>query len=135
MVHIDITYQGSLRCEAVHAPSGTKIVSDAPVDHCGKGESFSPTDMVATALGTCMVTVMGIVAERNGWELDGATASVDKKMVADPRRVGEVEIVIAVPRELDSSARETLESAARTCPVAETLGERVNQNVRFVWGA
>lgn len=135
MVHIDATYQGSLRCEAVHAPSGTTIVTDAPVDHCGKGESFSPTDMLATALGTCMLTVMGIVAERNGWEVEGATASLDKKMVADPRRVGEVEVVIAVPRELDAQARETLERAALGCPVAESLGDRVSQSVRFVWGA
>src|ERR1051325_1699972 len=81
MVQIDITYQGQLRCQSTHQPSGTKVLTDAPVDNMGKGESFSPTDMVATALGTCMLTTMGIVAQRKNIDISGSTVSVTKEMV------------------------------------------------------
>ena len=135
MVRIDLEYQGALRTEAVHTPSTTRLVTDAPVDNQGKGESFSPTDLVATALGTCMVTVMGIVADRNGWDLTGARASVEKHMITEPeRRVGTLEVVIEVPTALDEDARETLERAALTCPVARTLEGRVEMPTRFAWG-
>ena len=134
MVQIDVTYEGGLRTRAVHGPSGAELVTDAPVDNHGKGESFSPTDLVATALGTCMLTIMGIAAEKHGWPLAGATATVQKRMVADPaRRIAGLEVVIRVPGELDQRARRVLERAALGCPVHTTLGGRVELPVRFEW--
>src|SRR5438132_10871823 len=110
MVQIDITYQGDLRCQAKHGPSGTILQTDAPVDNLGKGESFSPTDLVATALGTCILTTMAIVAERHGWSLAGASITVEKHMVADPvRRIGKLEVRVRIPGSFDAKARETLE--------------------------
>lgn len=136
MVRIEIDYQGSLRCEAVHTPSGQRLLTDAPVDNHGKGESFSPTDLVATALGTCIVTTMAIVAERHEWDLSGTRVSVVKSMVADPvRRIGSLEVVVQVPREFDEKARRALERAAHTCPVHRTLSSETEIPLRIEWGA
>jgi putative redox protein len=133
-VEITVTYKGGLRCEAVHGPSGTRLVSDAPVDNQGRGESFSPTDLVATALGTCMLTIMGIVAARHGIALEGATARVEKHMVADPaRRVGRLPVVIRVPGRLDDKQKKLLMAAAEGCPVHRTLGERVEMPIVWEW--
>lgn len=135
MVQIRIRYDGGLRCTATHGPSGKTLHTDAPADNQGKGESFSPTDLLATAVGTCMLTVMGIVAERHGWDLVGSDVTVVKKMVADPaRRVGEVEVVIRVPADLDGDARAALEKAAHTCPVHKSLAANVSIPTRFEWG-
>jgi len=133
MVQIDITYEGGLRTRAVHGPSGTELVTDPPVDNQGQGESFSPTDLVATGLGSCMLTIMGIVAERHGWSLTGATARVIKKMASDPRRIAELEVVIRVPGTFDERARTTLVRAAEGCPVHATLGSVVAMPIRFEW--
>lgn len=136
MVQIDVTYEGGLRTRAVHGPSGTELVTDAPVDNQGKGESFSPTDLLATSVGACMLTIMGIVAERHDWQLVGARASVRKTMAADPaRRVAEVAVDIHVPVDPGEKARVALERAAHTCPVHTTLGERVDLPVTFHWGS
>ncbi len=136
MVRIDIEYQGSLRCEAVHAPSGRSLTTDAPVDNRGKGESFSPTDLVATALGSCILTIMGITAEERGWDLVGARARVEKRMLADPqRRISELEVVISIPRDPGPEARAALEQAAGTCPVCHSLGQAVGHPVSWKWGA
>lgn len=136
MVQIDIRYAGELRCEAVHAPSGQGLATDAPVDNQGRGASFSPTDLVATALGTCMLTTMGIVARRHGWSLEGASASVEKVMVSDPvRRIGRLEVVLRMPAALDERARTTLERTAHTCPVHKSLAPEVEIPVRFEWGS
>jgi putative redox protein len=135
MVEIQIRYEGNLSCRAVHVPSGAELRTDAPRDNQGRGESFSPTDLVATALGTCMMTLMGIVARRNEWDLTGTEVRVVKKMVADPlRRIGELEVVIRVPRDFDARARETMEHAALTCPVHVSLPDKVARPVRFEWG-
>lgn len=135
MVRIEVDYPGDLRCRAVHAPSRTELVTDPPLDNQGRGESFSPTDLVATALGTCILTTMGIVARRHGWPLEGAKASVDKEMVADPeRRIGRLTVTIRVPGELDAKARTALERAALTCPVHRSLDPRVEIPMRFEWG-
>ncbi len=134
VVQIEIRYEGGLRCAATHGPSGTQLTTDAPVDNHGRGESFSPTDLLATALGTCMLTLMGIAAERHAWDLAGATVRVAKRMASDPRRVGELEVVIAVPAELDQRARTSLERAALTCPVHKSLHPDVAIPVRFAWG-
>jgi putative redox protein len=136
MVEIRVRYEGELHCVAVHGPSGASFSTDAPVDNQGRGESFSPTDLVATALGTCMLTTMGIVAKRHGWSLAGATATVKKGMVADPaRRIGRLEVSIRIPAELDAQARETLERTALSCPVNVSLSPRIEVPVAFEWGA
>lgn len=137
MVQIDIVYEGDLRCRARHGPSKTELVTDPPVDNQGRGESFSPTDLVATALGTCMLSIMGIVARRHGWDLSGASVRVEKSMIADPdRRIGRLDVVIRVPdrsRSLDDKARAALERAALTCPVHKSLSPAVEIPVRFEW--
>ncbi|MBI5505591.1 MAG: OsmC family protein [Deltaproteobacteria bacterium] len=135
MVHIDITYTGGLRCEAVHEPSGRELTTDAPVDNHGRGESFSPTDLVATALGTCMVTIMGIFADRHDWNIEGTRVGVDKEMTAQgPRRISRLSVTIDVPSALDENARKTLESAAHTCPVRLSLLPAIDVPVVFRWG-
>ncbi len=134
MVQIDIAYQGQLRCEASHAPSSTVLVTDAPLDNQGRGESFSPTDLLATALGTCMLTIMGIAAEKREWDLAGASARVIKHMVADPaRRVGRLEVSIQVPGSFDGRQREVLVAAAKSCPVANSIGDSLVVDLSFDW--
>jgi len=135
VVQIDILYQGDLRCQATHGPSRTQLVTDPPLDNHGKGESFSPTDLLATSLGTCMSTLMAIAAEKHGWNLVGMKVTVVKHMVADPeRRVGKLAVTIRVPGEHDERARTTLERAALTCPVHRSLSPRVEIPVEFQWG-
>ena len=134
MVRIDVEYLGDLRCRSVHAPSGNQLVTDAPVDNQGKGEAFSPTDLVATALATCVLTTMGIVAQRHGWDLSGSHATVEKVMVNNPhRRIGRLELVVRVPAGLDERARKTLERTAHTCPVHHSLLPEVELPMRFEW--
>ena len=134
MVEITLRYKGELRTRCEHGPSSTVLHTDAPVDNHGRGESFSPTDLVATALGSCMLTIMGIVADRHGIDLSAATVTVVKHMVADPaRRIGRLEVDVRVPGLEDPAHRERLERAALTCPVHATLGDRVEMPVRFHW--
>src|SRR3954467_11819441 len=114
-VQIEILYQGELRCQATHGPSNERLFSDAPVDNHGKGESFSPTDLVATALGTCMLTVMGIFAERHELDLTGARATVQKEMTpTPPRRIARLTCEIRVPLGSTHPLRDALERAALT---------------------
>ena len=134
MVTIQTVYQGELRTQATHGPSRTELITDAPVDNQGKGASFSPTDLVATALGTCMLTTMGIVAKRHGWKLEGATATVEKHMVADPeRRIGKLTVEIRVPGGFGEKERTILERTALTCPVHRSLHPKVEIPVVFRW--
>ncbi len=118
-----IVYEGSLRTQAQHLRSGNKIITDAPVDNHGKGEAFSPTDLVATALGSCILTIMGIVAERHEINMEGATASVTKIMASEPRRIAEIHVKITMPENLSFSDKEKkiLENAAHACPVGNSL--------------
>lgn len=135
MVEIQIAYQGQLRCTATHGPSGTKLVTDAPTDNMGKGEAFSPTDLVATALGTCMLTTMGISAQRHGIKLEAATAKVAKEMVTAPvRRIGTLTVEITVPGELSDEDQRRLRAAALACPVHKSLHADVQIPVTFYWG-
>lgn len=106
MVKTITMYEGGLRCSMVHEPSGAQFSTDAPVDNNGKGESFSPTDLVGAALAGCMSTIMGIVAARKGIKLEGMTVEVGKHMNADPRRIGKLEVVISVPLPCGSSGQE-----------------------------
>ena len=133
MVTIDATYEGSLRCTATHEPSGTALSTDAPKDNQGLGASFSPTDLVATALGSCAMTTMAMVGNREGIDLSGMTARMVKAMAADPRRVAAVPIEITMPCGLEGEVRERIENAGRRCPVARSLHPDVDQTMTFVY--
>ncbi len=134
MVDIHIDYLGGLRCRATHGPSGQTLTTDAPVDNHGRGETFSPTDLAATALGVCLATVMGIVAERDGIDLGGLKVHVGKEMVADPvRRIGRLGVRIEMPPGLDEAQRRKLEHTARTCPVRQSLRAEVESPMEFVY--
>jgi putative redox protein len=133
-VRIQATYQGDLHCEAVHGPSQAHLSTDAPADNQGRGESFSPTDLVATAMGTCMLTVMGIFAKRHDIDLTGTTVSVEKEMVQQPiRRISKLAAEIHFPLPADHPQREALERCALTCPVHQSLSAEVEKPVKFVW--
>lgn len=134
MVQINLTYQGDLRCEAVHSPSGTVLHTDAPIDNQGKGESFSPTDLVATALGTCILTTMGIVAKKLKVNMDGAWASTEKHMVKEPvRRIGELTVIIHMPTGIAEEHRAELERAGYNCPVHKSLHPDIQMPISFIW--
>ena len=132
-VRIDLSYDGELHTSAVH-PSGAKLATDAPVDNEGRGQAFSPTDLLATALGSCMMTVMGIVARRHDWALEGSHVSVEKEMVAEPmRRIGRLGVHFEMAPGLPEEARPVLERAAHACPVCKSLGDEVQIDVHFDW--
>jgi len=134
MVVITGRYTGDLRCEAVHGPSGSKLVTDAPADNMGRGEMFSPTDLVATALGTCIVTTMAIVATRRGIDVSSATFNVEKHMAADPvRRIGRLPVTIRMSATISEADRAILERAAHTCPVHKSLHPDVDAPISFVY--
>jgi putative redox protein len=134
MVRIQINYEGDLHCSATHGPSGKSLETDAPVDNQGRGESFSPTDLVATALGTCMATLMGIVARRHELDLTGLAVEVTKEMSADtPRRIARLATTMRVPLPPDHPQRVLLENAALTCPVHHSLHPDVAKPVDFQW--
>ena len=125
-------YAGHLRTEATHTASGNVIQTDAPVDNHGRGEAFSPTDLVSTALGSCMMTVMGIVAERHNWDLVGSTFAVLKHMSTEaPRRIAQIDVTFTLPAALAPQERTLLERAAHTCPVGLSLHPEVRQNITF----
>lgn len=134
MVEIEIEYGGELHTRCVHGPSGGEIETDAPLDNEGRGENFSPTDLLATALGTCMMTVMGIVARRHEWPLEGACVRVEKHMQTQPeRRVGRLVLSFDMPAALPEESRVILERAAHTCPVARSLHPDVQIDASFTW--
>ena len=135
MVTIQLEYEGQLHCRAVHGPSGTALATDAPKDNHGRGESFSPTDLLATALGSCMLTVMGIMARTLEIDIAGATASVGKEMASAPvRRIERLTVKIHVPQKLDEEQKLKLERAALTCPVHKSLHPDVQTPIEFTWG-
>jgi uncharacterized OsmC-like protein len=131
----NIIYNGSLRTTATHLQSGSIIETDAPVDNNGKGERFSPTDLVATALGSCMLTIMGIKARDQGWNIDGTQVSIQKIMGTEPRRITGVKVVFDFPpnHSLGSKEKTILEKAALTCPVAKSVHPDILQDVTFNW--
>ena len=134
MVTIDLSYQGGLRCSATHSPSGNKLTTDAPVDNNGKGEAFSPTDLVATALGACMATVMGIIADRKNIPLEGMDVQVRKHMSADtPRRIAKLEVDLKIPLPEDHPERKIIENAALGCPVHHSLHPDIELVFNWSW--
>lgn len=129
-----VTYLGELRTEATHLLSGTKIITDAPPDNQGRGEAFSPTDLCATSLASCMLTIMGISARNHQLNIDGAHATINKVMASNPRRIARVEIHITMPKNnFTPEQRHLLETAGRTCPVAFSLAEGIEQVIEFEW--
>ncbi len=130
-----VKYTGDLRTEAIHLSSNTVILTDAPKDNHGKGEAFSPTDLLATSLASCMLSIMGIAARKEDMTpIDGATADVTKVMYPDPRRVGEVHVKIVMPKNNYSEREQKIyENAAYTCPVAKSIHPDIKQVIDFVW--
>ncbi|MDR7132044.1 putative OsmC-like protein [Algoriphagus sp. 4150] len=132
MSTIKSSYLGNLRTESEHLQSGVKILTDAPVDNNGKGEAFSPTDLVASALGSCMVTIMGIVANRDSVSLEGLTWSVTKVMQASPRKISEIIVEFHWENPVNDAAMiQKLKNAAKTCPVALSLDPEIKQTLKF----
>lgn len=132
METIKTTYLGALRTEATHLRSGMRLITDAPPDNNGKGEAFSPSDLLAASLGSCMVTIMGMVADRHNIDITGTQIGITKIMAANPRRVSEIHIVFEMPdRTYNAEEKRLLENAAHTCPVAKSLHTDIKQEVIF----
>jgi putative redox protein len=132
MSSMTLTYSGQLRTQGTHLASGNTVVTDAPVDNNGRGEAYSPTDLVCSALGSCMMTIMGMVAERNAIDLTGMQMAITKKMAADPRRITEIVLETKMPsRSFTDKEKAMLENAARTCPVALSLHPDITQTLTF----
>lgn len=128
-----VTYLGDLRTENEHLQSGNKFITDAPTDNQGKGEAFSPTDTVATALANCMITVMGIKARDLKVNMDGTTAMVTKTMAANPRRISKIKVILNFPPGIDEKSRKILENTGKTCPVMQSLHPDLEKEVVFKW--
>ena len=133
MVKMQATYQGHKHCELLHERSNSKIETDAPKDNQGKGERFSPTDLVGAALGSCILTTMAIVAERDGLSLEGARAEIQKEMADSPRRIQALSIQIQLPATLDQNQRRKLEETAKHCPVHRSLHPDVRLPLTFTY--
>lgn len=132
MLTSKVLYTKELRTEATHMLSGSTVVTDAPPDNKGRGEAFSPTDMVATSLATCMLTIMGIAANEKGFSIDGATAEVTKVMYSDPRRIGEIHVNLQFPpNDYSDREKKIIEKAAFTCPVSQSLHPDLKQEISF----
>lgn len=135
METIRTIYSGELRTEATHLQSATKIITDAPVDNQGRGEAFSPTDLLATSLGSCMLTIMGIAAKEHGFSIDGAELRITKIMASSPRRVGEIVIDLFFPSDSYSMKdKKLIKHAAHSCPVALSLHPDIKQTLNFHYG-
>lgn len=134
MITAQVFYKGDLRTECVHVRSNNQIVTDAPVDNCGKGEAFSPTDLMATSLVSCMLTTMAIVASKNNIQFTQAEADLQKIMAENPRRINEIVVDIKMPKiDYSEAQKKVLETAAINCPVAKSLHPDLLQKISFVY--
>jgi uncharacterized OsmC-like protein len=134
MVEINVSYEGGLRCRAVHGPSKNELITDAPADNMGKGEAFSPTDLVATALATCIATTIGIVAKRKGFEIPSMRVHVEKHMSTDsPRRIVRMPIKLWLPLPPDHPERKLIENTAHGCPVHQSVRADLEMPIEFIW--
>jgi len=133
MVRIDVVYEGDLHTSSCHLPSGARVATDAPVDNQGRGESYSPTDLLASAMGSCMMTIMGIAARQHRWALEGMSVEIEKHMQEDPRRVSRLVLRFEMPTGLPEKAHSVLQNAARTCPVAKSIHPDIGLDVSFNW--
>jgi Predicted redox protein, regulator of disulfide bond formation len=134
MATIKAIYKGDLRTDATHLQSGTALTMDAPTDNHGKGESFSPTDLVATALGGCIATIIGISSQTHGFDIGGAQMEITKVMASDPRRIAEIRIEFFFPRDYDQKTKRIIELCAKQCPVGQSLHPDLLQNVIYHYG-
>ena len=132
-----ILYEGNLRCHATHLQSGTSIETDAPTDNHGKGERFSPTDLICAALGTCMITTMGIKTLDRGIELKGTSIDVKKHMASEPRRISKIDVVVTFPSTLNLEEKDKLilQRIGDTCPVVKSLHPDIDLNIQYVWSS
>jgi putative redox protein len=134
MVTITAKYEGDLCCTAVHGPSAARLQTDAPKDNEGLGRFFSPTDLVATALGTCILTTMGIVARRHGITLQGASVTVEKHMANNPRRIARLPVALRIPGTFTADQKKLLETTAHSCPVHKSLHPDIDAAITIQWG-
>jgi putative redox protein len=134
MVEMKAVYEGQLRCSVTHGPSGERIRTDAPKDNQGRGEAFSPTDLMAAALGSCMLTIMGIYAKRHELDIAGATADITKEMTATaPRRIAKLTVTLTFGKPVGQAHRQALENAGQTCPVYKSLHPDIEKVLKFVY--
>ena len=131
MVRIESVYDGNLRCSATHIPSGQTLVTDAPVDNMGKGQSFSPTDLLATSMLNCMMTIIAIAADSRDLDVSGMSGSVEKHMASGPRRVSKLEVEISLPTDMNSEDREWLIKRGLACPVHKSVSQEMEVEVQF----
>lgn len=131
MVKVTATYEGEKHCALIHGPSQATIATDAPKDNHGKGEAFSPTDLVAAATGSCMLTVMAIMAEKDGVDLKGSYTTVEKEMIQNPRRIGKLTVNVFMPKHIEAAYRIKLENTAHTCPVKKSLHPEMQLPIQF----
>jgi len=133
MSSFEIKYQGNLRTTATHLDSGSEISTDAPKDNHGLGEAFSPTDMVCSALASCILTIMAIAVEKNGININGTKAMVTKTMENNPRRISKIDIELTFTKNYDAKTKIILERAAFNCPVHQSLSNKVEKNINFIY--
>ena len=132
MPTVSCRYSGELRCEATHHGSGAVLTTDAPIDNAGKGEAFSPSDLLATSVATCMLTIMGITAKSRNWSIEGSTAEVDKQMTqSGPRKVEKLRVHLTLPRHLSNEQRALLQRVAEQCPVKRSLDPSIQLDL--IW--
>ena len=132
MSKIKCSYLGDLKSEAEHLQSGDLIRTDAPLDHCGKGENFSPTDLLATSLGSCLLTIMAIKARTNGWELENIYLDIEKIMTQNQeRKIAQINIDIYIPKELQKEKVEFIKNASKECPVTRNLSNSLNIQINW----
>ena len=132
MPTVSCRYSGELRCEATHHGSGAVLITDAPIDNAGKGEEFSPTDLLATSVATCMLTIMGIAAKSRDWSIEGSTAEVDKQMTqSGPRKVEKLRVHLKLPQHLSNEQRALLQRVAEQCPVKRSLDPSIQ--LELIW--
>lgn len=134
MTEITVAYQGNLKCQATHGPTEATIATDAPPDNQGEGTAFSPTDLVATALATCVLTILGLAEERMGLDLSGMTASVTKTMGGPPRHISHLALTVNIPCPTTPGHRATLARLAHACPVQRSLSPQTEVEITFAWG-
>ena len=130
---IEVIYEGDLRTKATHLASRSEIITDAPVDNQGKGEKFSPTDLVASALGSCMLTIMGITANVQNIDIEGTRVKVEKIMGQNPRKIAQINMEVIFKSPISNKHKIILERSAKHCPVAQTLDGNIEENIKFIY--
>ncbi len=131
MATLKTVYLGGLRTEITHYQSGNKVITDAPTDNNGKGESISPTDMVAAALGSCMLTIMGMAADTHNFDIVGTEIETTKIMSTEPRRIGQIDIVFNFPHDYEPRIKRLIEAAVKSCPVEHSLHPDIKRNITY----